>query len=123
MPMKLKDYDPTWPEFSLRIRRDRAEWHCECSGECGRHEGRCERKQGDDTGNPNYKATLTVAHLDHEGGVCRCKVETGIKCVREDHCIAACNGCHLMIDLPHHMEKSRRTRIEKKDAARSLLVA
>lgn len=106
-------YAEGWKEFSERIRFERAAGRCECTGECGQHEGRCERRQGDPTTNPSYTVVLTVAHLDAKGGICQCKAQTGVKCVIESHCKAMCNKCHLVYDSPHHVLNARRTRAEK----------
>jgi hypothetical protein len=110
---KKPTYAEGWKEFSKRIRFERAEGRCECTGECGLHEERCERKEGSPTSNPNYTVMLTVAHLDAKDGICKCKEQTGIKCIIDDHCKAMCNRCHLVYDMPHHVYNARRTRAEK----------
>jgi hypothetical protein len=139
MPIDYKKhYVGWWKQFSEYIRFERAENRCECTGECGMvHVGRCDARNG------QYKVKglsiletpiqgkfydrehwsricLTVAHLDFDGGVCRCKKEKGIKCAIPSHCKAMCNGCHLMMDLPHHIENRRNNLKAQKDAARSL---
>lgn len=116
-------YPENWTEISLRIRLERAQGQCECSGECKSHTGRCERRQGDPTTNPEYAVTLTVAHLDADGGPCRCKEETGEKCGIDTHLKAMCNRCHLVYDMPHHIRNAKATRTAKKDAARPLLLS
>jgi len=121
MPTKNR-YADDWKDFSLRIRSERAGWRCECDGICGRHEGRCERRQGDPTTSATYTVVLTVAHLDYDGGACRCKAETGVKCANADHVLAMCAKCHLLIDLPSHMKNARETRAKKKDEVRHLFL-
>ncbi len=54
------------------------------------------RRQGDPTSNPAYTVTLTVAHLDADGGPCRCAEEFGVKFDIEEHLKAMCNRCHLV---------------------------
>lgn len=139
MPVDYKNnYVGWWKQFSEYIRFERAENRCECTGECGmRHEGRCKAE------NRNFKlkgtdyfekgqngkfydyeiwsrVTLTVAHLDFDGGICQCKKNHGIKCAIPSHCKAMCNGCHLMMDLPHHIENRKNTVRKQKDAKRGL---
>jgi hypothetical protein len=67
------------------------------------------------------KIVLTVAHLDFDGGICRCKEMHGIKCAIPSHCLALCQACHLQMDMPHHIKKRRAGLAEKKDAERTLL--
>lgn len=66
------------------------------------------------------KVCLTVAHLDSDGGICDCKKLYGLKCAIPAHCKAMCNFCHLMMDLPHHIENRRQNMMVKKDAERGL---
>lgn len=115
MSFRAKDYAPNWKEVSQQIRFERAGSQCECSGECGLHPGkRCEEVNNTPAKWANGKVVLTVAHLDHEGGPCRCKAETGIKCANPDHLKAMCNRCHLRLDMPHHRQNAARTRHEKR---------
>ena len=67
------------------------------------------------------KVVLTVAHLDNEGGICKCKVDTGMKCVIPEHCKAMCQSCHLRLDHPHHIANAQKTRARKNDENRGLL--
>ena len=138
MPIDYKNgYVGWWKQFSEYIRFERAENRCECTGECGRqHVGRCVAKNGDfklkgldvyERINGKFYArefwsriTLTVAHLDFDGGVCQCKKTHGIKCAIPSHCKAMCNGCHLMMDLPHHIENRRQNLMKQKDDSRGL---
>lgn len=77
---------------------------------------------GTDSGALKFsKVCLTVAHLDHAEGICRCKIERGVKCAIPAHCKAMCNFCHLMMDLPHHIENRRQNLMRQKDAQRGLL--
>lgn len=144
-------YPGHWKQFSEYIRFERAAGVCECTGECGRdHRGRCTAINGvygkigrdgvwrstdsihalqSDAGMalyPNFnfigaRVVLTVAHLDSDGGICTCKKDTGFKCANPAHNKAMCQGCHLLMDLPHHMKNAAQTRMEKKDAGRGLL--
>jgi hypothetical protein len=139
MPINYKlHYVGWWKQFSEYIRFERAENRCECEGECGyNHDGRCKAENGNyKLKGQNYyekgqngkfydfaiwsRVCLTVAHLDFDGGICQCKKLTGIKCAIPSHCKAMCNGCHLMMDLPHHIENRRKNIANKKDSERGL---
>lgn len=127
MGTKKPTYAEGWKEFSKRIRFERAEGRCECEGECGLHRTnpgprRCVEVDGQPAKWAGGNVMLTVAHLDHAGGVCDCHAKTGIKCAIDSHVKAMCQRCHLRLDVPMHMANAARTRREKKDAARSLLV-
>ena len=67
------------------------------------------------------RIVLTVAHLDHEGGICDCKQIYGFKCAKPSHCLALCQSCHLSLDRPHHLKVQAENRAIKKDAQRGLL--
>lgn len=104
MPIRPENqhrYGPDWPEFSRRIRFDRAAGRCECEGECGMpgHRatgGRCENRHGQPSVYSGSKVVLTVAHLNHV------PEERG-----EDEVKAMCQGCHLWYDREHHAETRR----------------
>lgn len=67
------------------------------------------------------KIVLTVAHLDHRGGVCQCKRIFGVKCAKPSHVLALCQSCHLSLDRPKHLAVQAKNRALKKDAQRGLL--
>jgi hypothetical protein len=115
---RARDYAENWKEVSLWVRRERAQDRCECSGECGLHPGmRCIEFDGEPAIYANGKVTLTVAHLDADGGPCTCKRDTGIKCAEPTHLKAMCNRCHLRYDAPHHQRNARETRQRKQAVA------
>jgi hypothetical protein len=117
MAFRAKDYAPNWKEVSLHIRRVRAGNRCECSGECGLHPGqRCEEVDGEPAKWAQGKVMLTVAHLDHTEGPCRCEAETGVRCADPSHVKAMCQRCHLRLDHPKHMANARATRMARKAA-------
>ena len=139
MPIDYSLYPPYWKQFSKHIREERAGNRCEwpdcgaVNGEVGRvgHDGvwRSESEihsLNSDVGFALYddlnvsRVVLTVAHLDHEGGVCECKARTGRKCARPDHVLALCQKHHLALDLPKHIAKRQRTLAAQKDAGRGL---
>ncbi|MDL5055933.1 hypothetical protein [Geitlerinema calcuttense] len=139
MPFDPSKYPANWKAFSKHIRFERAKGKCEQCGAVNYERGKkgsdgIWRSENDihglnsDVGFALYgdwdfkcsKVILTVAHLDNEGGVCRCKADTGMKCVDPNHVLALCQACHLALDLPHHIENARQTRIKKNDAARPL---
>src|SRR4051812_31335107 len=108
--MPIKDpaiYPPYWKQFSAYIRFERAGNLCE---QCGAVNSQLGKKGRDgrwrseddihglnsDVGFALYddlsvsRVVLTVAHLDHQGGLCDCKERTGRKCSRPDHVLALC---------------------------------
>lgn len=107
MPIRPENrdrYPANWPEIALGIKKDRAEWRCECRGECGRgtHVGRCPNVHGEPAYGTGKKVVLTVAHLDHT----------------PEHCQGAnlramCAPCHLHYDRDHHAETRRKTRLAR----------
>ena len=136
MPIKYQSiYPPYWKQFSEYIRFERAKGKCE---ECGLENGAigyrvegawiyAEDYLAVKAGKANFYVTtgrtrivLTVAHLDHDGGICDCKARTGRKCAIPSHVEALCQACHLRMDLPKHIENAKQTRILKNDAKRGL---
>lgn len=113
MPIRPENrdrYGADWADFSLTIRRDRAQWRCECTGECGRprdHLGdsnRCVNRHGQPAYGTGSHVVLTVAHLTHEPE-------------DRDHVKAMCQGCHLHYDRDHHAQTRAATRAAELDAA------
>lgn len=102
-PENLKRYPDDWKAVSLSI-KERADWRCECEGECGRgtHAGRCPNLHGEAAYGTGSKVILTTAHLDH----------TPENCAPEN-LKAMCQGCHLHYDKEHHAQTAYRTRKEK----------
>lgn len=114
MPIDYKDYHPEWHAISLRIRKERANDHCEW---CGRANGSMwmrapyresawvpavEGLEADELGRIGYKFTrvvLTVAHVDRN------------KENNDDSNLAAlCQRCHLHHDRHQHAENRRNGR-------------
>jgi cytosine/adenosine deaminase-related metal-dependent hydrolase len=104
MPIKDKSlYPKDWKTISVRI-RTRAEWQCECLGECGLHRTtpgprRCTEIDGKAAKWAKGKVILTVAHLNHSPSDCR-----------DENLKAMCQRCHLRYDLPLHMKNAKITR-------------
>lgn len=112
MPIKDQSiYPPYWKQFSLYIRKERAEDKCEW----------CFVQNGD-LSKRGTTIVLTVAHLDNEGGICDCKARTGLKCANPAHVQALCQACHLRLDLPKHIENRRQSLMESRDSQRTLLL-
>lgn len=104
MPTKVK-YPKGWKYFSYWIRFFRAKGRCECTSECGLHlNGRCTEIHGNNAQYANGVICLTVMHL------CKCNPI----CMNERHVKAACQRCHLRVDVPLHMKNSRDTRARKR---------
>lgn len=98
-------YPADWAKISTGI-KDRAEWRCECTGECGRgtHEGRCPNRHGYRAYGTGSAVVLTTAHLDHTPEHCD-----------PENLRAMCQGCHLHYDREHHAQTraaNRAARIE-----------
>lgn len=107
MPFDRKKYPPEWEEFSEAIRFKRAGGRCECRGECGiEHQAdRCSRRNEEITPR-GTRVVLTVAHLNHDTGVCRCDP----RCAIPAHVLAMCQGCHLRLDRPRHRRNAFKNR-------------
>ncbi len=117
MPLKPEQqarYPKDWKAISARIRFDRAQGRCECTGECGLHittpgPRRCTEQHGKPATWAKGKVILTVAHLDGPGGPCTCPDPCGI----DHHLKAMCQRCHLRYDLPRHRANAAETRRKK----------
>lgn len=112
MPFDRSRYPSNWDAISYEIRAVRAEWRCECRGECGcSHDGaRCGRRHGNPIDPPGTQESLvprlvvlTVAHLDHDPANC----DPG-------NLRAMCQRCHLRYDAKHHARNATRTRAAKR---------
>lgn len=105
-PENRKRYPKDWPAISKRIRFERAEGRCECTGECGiEHagdpseydfDGRCEALQGAAHPVTSSIVVLTVAHLDQQ-----------IENCDDDNLKAMCQRCHNRLDGPHRRAGTR----------------
>jgi hypothetical protein len=109
-------YPADWPAFSRRIRVERAGRQCECTGECGLHRTtpgprRCIERDGTLAEYARGIVRLTVAHLNAEGGPCRCEP----LCAIEAHVLAMCNRCHLRYDVVLHRRNASATRYRKRN--------
>lgn len=98
-------YPKDWKVISLAIRNDRADWWCECLGECLRHDGMCLARHGKPHPVTESKVILTVAHLDHQPENCD-----------PENLRAMCQRCHLSYDREHHAETRRQTLAERSAA-------
>lgn len=109
MPVDMTRYPKHWKQISLSIRK-RSKGNCECTGECGTHSGRCDAMNYESHPITGSKVILTVAHLgvdypDGRKGNKHDKMD-----VRRKNLKAMCQRCHLLFDLPEHMENARKTR-------------
>ena len=103
MPFRRERYPKNWPEISRRIREERAQGRCECTGECGLHVGRrCQERNGEKAAWAKGKVVLTVAHRNHYGPDCR-----------DENLMALCQRCHLRYDATFHATNARYTRRRK----------
>lgn len=93
MPIRAENrdrYPKDWKAISKRIRQERAQGRCECSGECGvDHDGRCTARNGEPHPFTGARVVLTVAHKDHRPENCA-----------EENLAAWCQRCHNRYDAP-----------------------
>lgn len=106
MPIRPENrarYGADWAAISLEV-KERAQWQCECAGECGRgtHTGRCPNRHGA-MSYSGTKVVLTTAHLDHTP-------ENNGEPGNRPNLKAMCQGCHLHYDRDHHRETAYMTR-------------
>lgn len=115
-------YPADWKKISQRIRFERANGRCECTGECG-HEhpvivgdtpvGRCAKEHGhhymtaNRKGRRFVKCVLTVAHLDSK------LVDHSDKNLK-----GMCQWCHLRLDAKQHARNASDTRDRKRGQGR-----
>ena len=88
-------YVPHWKALSRWVREERAQFQCECTGECGLHRThpgprRCEERHLEPAKWAKGIVVLTTAHLCHES-----------TCGDATHLKAMCNRCHLRYDDTH----------------------
>jgi hypothetical protein len=103
--MDVSHYPANWTEISNRIRFERANGQCECTGECGLHEGRCDARHGEPHPVTSSKVILTTAHLGTDTGDKHDKMD-----VRDTNLKAMCQRCHLIFDLDDHIAHAKETR-------------
>lgn len=100
MPIRPENkarYPKDWAKISIRIRLDRANNICECTGECGIdhslgglvRNGRCTAINREPHPSTGSMVVLTVAHLDHVPENCA-----------DDNLKAMCQQCHNRYDMP-----------------------
>ncbi len=147
MPMDKSKYPTNWDEISHRIRFERAGGKCEqCGAPNGVEIVRSdidpayfiiwdaeqflyiypsgERIHLDDVpeeyniAEHNTRVVLTVHHIgvrkpDGTPGSPHDKMDC-----RDENLIALCQRCHLLADMPHHIQARKHTLLEKKAAAK-----
>jgi hypothetical protein len=101
-------YPLNWGAISWMV-LERAEWRCQCHGECGRlvehlhrADGRCRNRHGQPRwgGQPWQRPViLSAAHLDHDPS----SRDLG-------SILAYCESCHLSFDQPQHLATRRANR-------------
>jgi hypothetical protein len=110
--MDITRYPEDWHDISHRIRFVRAQGRCECTGECGLHEDRCDARHGEPHPVTNSKVVLTTAHMGTDTGDKHDKMD-----VRDENLKAMCQRCHLIFDLNDHIEHAKVTRANNERAA------
>lgn len=91
MPIDKDKYPKNWGLISLRIREERALGRCECTGQCGLHDGRCTAINGEPHPVTESKVVLTVAHLDQD-------TYNNV----DNNLLAMCQRCHLTYDRNYY---------------------
>lgn len=111
-PENRAKYPPDWPEISRRIRFDRAQGRCECTGQCGVDHAAENAASADDPlaaelgidpdphrcgavhGAPHpvtgAAVVLTTMHMDHDPENCD-----------DANLLAGCQRCHNRYDADH----------------------
>jgi hypothetical protein len=97
--MDITLYPDNWIEISHYIRFERAGGQCECTGECGQHNSRCQARHGEPHPGTGSRVVLTTAHLNHDTSD-----------NQPDNLRAMCQKCHLVYDQNMHMQHARETR-------------
>ena len=106
MPMDRTNYPANWNDISSFIRFQRAQGQCECTGECGKHEGRCEARHNEPHPVTQTTVILTTAHLGTDTRDKHDKMD-----VRPENLKAMCQRCHLLFDLDDHIAHAKTTRV------------
>lgn len=102
-PENRRRYPRDWAAISRRIRFERAQNRCECTGQCGfDHGGRCDARNYRRHPLTGSKVVLTVAHLNHTPEDCR-----------NENLLAMCQACHLRYDKDEHARTRGTTKIER----------
>jgi len=93
MPIRPENrarYPADWKEISDRIRFERADGRCECTGQCGlEHSSRCRAVHGREHPRTGSIVVLTTMHLDHTPENCD-----------DENLMAGCQQCHNLYDAP-----------------------
>ena len=120
MAIRASDYPETWKQIRASIldRSTNTDGHeqCECRGECGKHDGRCEEINHSW---PEYrrrkrkaKVRLTIAHLCHN-----------TRCDDKAHLRAMCEPCHLIYDMRCRQNRLRESETVKWPCGKTTFVA
>ena len=119
LPENKARYPKDWDKVVVPRIRKRSGDRCECSGQCGKHEGRCNAVNGcyglweapgkfihmftrrdymivrEET-EKLIRIVLTVMHLDHTPENCE-----------DSNLLHGCQLCHNNYDMPHRRETKR----------------
>jgi len=120
MPFDRSRYPEGWEITSWKIRFERGQGRCECTGECGLHQERCNAEQGKAHPLTGSIVWLTCAHLgtplpaqaglpDGTPGDKHNKMD-----VRPENLKGMCQRCHLAFDLNDHIRNAARSRYQNK---------
>ena len=96
-------YPKNWKEIVLiirnRARNAQGQEQCECEGQCGKHQGRCDEINRTQARHSKGRIILTTAHLCHKP-----------ECARRAHLRSMCQLCHLLYDVELHALHRRERR-------------
>jgi hypothetical protein len=119
LPENKARYTANWSSVVVPRIRKRSGDRCECTGQCGKHEGRCNAVNGTagywekpgkfvhcltgrdavaqaSPGDNWVRIVLTVMHLDHTPENCD-----------DTNLLHGCQLCHNNYDMPHRRETKR----------------
>lgn len=110
MPVDQSRYPPEWKNIIVPRIAKRAAGRCECTGECGKHQGRCTARNHRPHPVTGSVSVFTTAHL----GIAKADGSPGNKhdksdC-RDENLKHLCNFCHLNFDRDEHIANARATR-------------
>lgn len=114
MPFDRSRYPDDWEKISYEIRFVRGQGRCECTGECGLHDDRCNAEHGKGHPITGSIVWLTTAHLgtplpDGTPGDKHNKTD-----VRPENLKGMCQRCHLNFDLDDHVRHAAQSRYQSK---------
>lgn len=113
MPVDMSRYPVEWKRVIVPRIAKRAGGRCECTGECGKHEGRCTARNRRPHPVTGSISVFTVAHLGIPYPDGRPGNKHDKQDCRDENLKHMCNACHLNFDRDEHLANARATRKRK----------